>query len=38
MDRKLASIRKIGNITCRTANEIVLDLESLKNTSDELFS
>ena len=38
MDTKLASIRKIGNITCRTANEIVLGLESLKNTSDELFS
>ena len=37
METKLATVRKIDNITCNTPDDIVLGLDSLKRKSDELF-
>jgi hypothetical protein len=37
METKLNAVRKIGNISCSTPDEIVRGLESLKSKSDKLF-
>lgn len=37
MDTKLATVRKIGNMSCSTAEDIVRGLESLKDESNDLF-
>lgn len=37
MNVKLSAIRKIGDVTCSTPDDIVLGLANLKGKSDELF-
>lgn len=37
MEIKLATSRKLGNITCKTADDIVYGLENLKAKDNDLF-
>lgn len=37
METKLTTIRKIGNVSCSTPDDIVLGLEKLKDEGDDLF-
>lgn len=37
MEIKLTTSRKLGNVTCKTAEDIVHELENLKNEDNDLF-